>query len=309
MSRLKPTIREIFRTDPGTRDAATQEDYERNFYSRLKLANGVYKTTHTRRFDDVDAVLNPLLPTGRRLEALDVGVSSGISTLEWLAALRAHGIDAHVLGGDLDIEAYRLSAGQWLDVLIDKTGYLLEIDLGSRSITNHQRHPWLRHVLLAAPVWCLGAAFRAYWALNPKLRHHVASGGGELALGLGVRCEPLSLLSPRLREDADLEFIEDDIVTETERFRGRFDVIRAANVLNFYLDRAMLARMLATLRDRLRPGGLLVICRTNMHQRNLGTIFRLTADRTLEVVSRVESGSEIERFVLSGGDPAALSRQ
>jgi hypothetical protein len=306
VSRLKPTIKEIFRTDPATRTAATQEDFERNFYSRLKLPTGVYKTTHTRRFDDLNRVFNELLPKGRRLELLDVGISSGISTMEWLDALRAGGIDAHVVGGDLDITGYLISHGQWLDVLIDRNGYVLQMDLGSRSITNHRRFPALRHALLAPLVWFLNTAFALFWSSSPTLRRHVAANGGELALGWGFLCRPLSVLSPRLSPDSGIEFIEDDIVANSERFWDRFDAIRAANVLNFYLEPDMLVRMLATLRRRLRVGGLLALCRTDMHERNLGTIFRMNERREFEVVSRVAGGSEIERFVLSGGDPAAL---
>jgi hypothetical protein len=308
VSRLKPTIKEIFGTDPATRDAATQEDFERHFYSRLRLANGVYKTTHTRRFGDVNRLVNGLLPRGRRLEILDVGISSGISTLEWLDALREDGIDANVVGGDLDLTAYLISVGSWLDVLVDRNGYVLQMDLGPRSITNHLRHPLLRHVLLAAPMWCLNTAFALFWTASPKLRRHVATNGGEVTLGSGIRCRPLSLLSPRLRGDAGI-FVEDDIVVNTERYADRFDAIRAANVLNWYLDAEMLVRMFETLRRRLRVGGLLVLCRTDLHERNRGTIFRMNERREFEVVSRVTGGSEIERFVLSGGDPAALRRR
>lgn len=307
MSRLKPTIKEIFFTDPKTRDAATQEEFERNFYSRLKLANGVYKTTHERRFDDVNRLVNPLLPKGRRVDLLDVGVSSGISTIEWHEALRADGIDAHIVAGDLDITGYLISAGRWLNVLIDRTGYVLQADLGARSITNHERYPLARRLLLAAPVWCLNAAFRLFWMTQPRLRRHVAANGGELRLGLDMRCTPLSVLSPRVRADSAVEIIDDDIVANADLFPDRFDAIRAANVLNFYLDPPMLVAMLSTLRRRLRVGGILVICRTDMHERNLGTIFRMNANRAFEVVQRIGSGSEIEAFVLAGGDPAALT--
>lgn len=309
MSRLKPTIKEIFFTDPGTRDAATQEDYERHFYSRLKLPTGVYKTTHSRRFDDVNGLVNELLPKGRRQQLLDVGISSGISTMEWLDALRAAGIDAHVVGGDIDIVAYLISFGRLLNVLIDRTGYLLQVDVGSRSITNHHRYPFLRRALLAAPVWLLNIAFRAFWISSPQLRRHVAGNGGERTFAFGIRCQRVSLLSPRLRAHADLELIEDDIVERGDLFAGRFDAIRAANVLNFYLDPEMLARMLATLRRRLRVGGLLVLCRTDMHENNLGTIFRITESGAFDVVRRIGKGSEIEQFVLAGGDPAVLGRR
>jgi hypothetical protein len=307
LSRLKPTINETLCTDPGTRDAATQEEYERHFYSRLKLPSGVYKTTHERRFDDVNNTLNELLPRGRPVRALDVGVSSGISTIEWLAALNSAGIVVHIVGGDLDITGYLIWVGTWLNILVDRTGYLLQVDIGSRSITNHRRFPIWRHIAYALPALFVNVAFKIFWLLNPALRRHIAAGGGEFTSRRGVRCRPLSLLSPRVRPNASVELVEDDIVAGTRRFDREFDVIRAANVLNFYLDPRMLKRMLDTLRSRLCVGGLLVICRTDMREQNLGTIFRLTNDRSLEVVRRIGSGSEIESFVLAGGDPVALN--
>lgn len=308
VSRFKPTIKEIFLTDLSTRDATTQEEFERNFYSRLRLPNDVYKTTHTRRFDDLNLLVNDLLPRGRRLEILDVGISSGISTAEWLDALRTSGIDARVTGGDLDINVYFLSVGGWLDVLIDRTGYVLQLDLGGRSITNHARFPFARRALLAPLVFCMNAAFKIFWLLNPELRRHIAADGGERAFALSVRCRPQTLLSPRLRPDEDLLLIEDDIVAGDELLADHFDAIRAANVLNFYLDPQMLVSMLDTLRRRLRVGGLLILCRTNNQGRNLGTIFRINEGREFEVAGRIGAGSEIEAFVLSGGDPATLQR-
>lgn len=308
MSRLKPTISEIFFTDPGSRDAATQEEFERNFYSRLKLPTGVYKTTHARRFDDVNELIGERLPAGRRVELLDVGVSSGISTLEWLESLERRGIDAHIVAGDLDIEGYVVSLGRSVQVLVDRTGYVLQMDVGSRSITNHYRYPHWRRLLLAAPVIALNAAFRLLWLSSSALRKHVAS-NEKLLVRRGMRCQRVSLFSPRLRPSPRLTLIEDDIVANQHRFPGAFDAIRAANVLNFYLDPGMLQRMLDTLRSRLRVGGLLAICRTDLGGDNLGTIFRKGADEAFEVVQRIGAGSEIEDFVLSGGDPTRLSRR
>lgn len=308
MSRLKPTISEIFFTDPGSRDAATQEEFERNFYSRLKLPNGIYKTTHARRFDDLNELISAFLPTGRRVELLDVGISSGISTLEWLESLEGRGVDAHIVAGDLDIEGYVISLGRSVQILIDKTGYVLQIDVGSRSITSHYRFPLWRRLLFAAPVLALNTAVRLLWLSSSALRDHVARGEELLTRG-GMRCQRLSLFSPRLHPTPRLTLIEDDIVANHSRFPEAFDAIRAANVMNFYLDPGMLRQMLDTLRSRLRSGGLLAICRTDEHAHNLGTLFRLRADRSFEVVRRIGTGSEIEDFVLSGGDPARLNRR
>jgi polysaccharide pyruvyl transferase WcaK-like protein len=77
-------------------------------------------------------------------------------------------------------------------------------------------------------------------------------------------------------------------------------VLRAANILNRgYFDERVLRAMLANLRERLRDGGLLVICRTSTHgDVNNGTLFRLDPERRLCPLARLNAGSEIETLAL-----------
>src|SRR5262245_21685758 len=64
-----------------------QENSERECFSALKLKNGTYKYTYSRRLEDLNDLVQPLLPSARPLQMMDVAVSSGVSTLEWMDSL------------------------------------------------------------------------------------------------------------------------------------------------------------------------------------------------------------------------------
>jgi hypothetical protein len=104
-------------------------------------------------------------------------------------------------------------------------------------------------------------------------------------------------VSSRVRECPAIELVEDDIFVARPELRGRFHAVRAANILNEgYFDDAQLCAAVAALRERLRPGGLLVVCRTHEDGSNHGSFFR--ADREgWTVVERIGGGSEIERLI------------
>jgi hypothetical protein len=108
---------------------------------------------------------------------------------------------------------------------------------------------------------------------------------------------PVELVSSRVRECPAIELVEDDIFVARPELRGRFHAVRAANILNEgYFDDAQLRAAVATLRERLRPGGLLIVCRTHEDGRNHGTFFRSERDGWT-VVERIGGGSEIERLI------------
>jgi hypothetical protein len=85
MNPTVPTAFELFfagGTDqPDERQLEEREDL---FFHSIELRNGTRKTTRHRRLDDLNALVRKLLPTQRPLEIMDVAVSSGVSTAEWL---------------------------------------------------------------------------------------------------------------------------------------------------------------------------------------------------------------------------------
>jgi hypothetical protein len=94
--------------------------------------------------------------------------------------------------------------------------------------------------------------------------------------------------------------IQDDIFLRRPELFGRFHVLRAANILNrTYFDDEQLRAGVATLRERLRPGGLLIVCRTHDDGANHGSIVKVTDEGWL-VVGRIGDGSEIEDLIAAG---------
>jgi chemotaxis methyl-accepting protein methylase len=114
----------------------------------------------------------------------------------------------------------------------------------------------------------------------------------------GRRARPVSLVSPRLRRRAEIEIVEDDI-TVPGRFPAGFDVIRVANLVQrAYFDEPTLRTIVVNLRERLRDGGLLVICRTTEAGVNDATIFRRTGGRFTAEAS-LNGGAEVRDLVLA----------
>ena len=253
-------------------DAAPSADAEFQLFRRIRLPSGVHKTTEERRLDDLNERTLRVLPTDRPLELMDVAVSTAVTTLEWSEQLTAAGIDHHLLAGDSHIAAVWLSVPQ-CDFLLDR-----------------DRRRLLLAVVFGRSIDVLGSSWRSALAL-PVLKMLV-----RLSRAAHVPMRPVELVSPRVRTCRSIEVVEDDIFITPPELRARFHAVRAANILNEgYFDDARLRAAIATLRERLRPGGLLIVCRTHEGGTNHGTIFRASGD-AWTVVDRIGDGSEVERL-------------
>jgi hypothetical protein len=81
-------------------------EVERRFFAALLLRNGVYKTTHRNRMDDLlPSLVDQARTLPQPIRVLDAGCSSGISTLELHNALLGAGLTAETIGTDLTIHA------------------------------------------------------------------------------------------------------------------------------------------------------------------------------------------------------------
>lgn len=288
-----PTARMIY-LSAAARDVETQEELERNFFSSLRLKNGTYKFTYSHRLDDLNDLVAKYLPAVRPLQLMDVAVSSGISTLEWISSLNQAGVAHHIMAGDLCVNAYLLSLGRHLHVLVDGTGYPLQFDIYGSTAPNppgkcFSTRYFLPLLLLRTALLRNFARLRAACAKtvgSERVRHH------------GITCRAIALVSPRLRKSLSLDIIEDDILGNSS-LQNRFHILRAANILNrTYFTDDVLRKMIINLRSRLLSGGLLILCRTNEHNANNGTIFTLNQTGRFEVTARIGAGSEIEDMVL-----------
>jgi hypothetical protein len=268
------------------------EELERLFFDSIALRNGTFKTTWHRRLEDLNALVQRLLPPQRPLEIMDVAVSSGVSTAEWLLSLERAGIDCHMLAGDAVVDAFLISVGR-LRALTDRTGHLMQLDIAGRAV--RMPPPRRRDLIRYLPLTVLMKTAARLFDLGASA-HGPASNAGQCRLG--VTCQPLTLTSPSLSHMAKLRAVEDDILLNTSYTR-RFHVLRAANILNLaYFDSGTLERMLMNLRSRLVPGGLLIVCRTNEVGVNNASVFTLGDAGRFGLTARLNQGSEIADLVL-----------
>ena len=109
-------------------DAAVTSRQEAAFFSGLRLRNGTFKTTAERRLDDLNQLV---IEQWKALGAapcrlLDVGVSSGVSSVEWLQSLAAAGFDVDLVATDVCLKAQLVPICRQYDVLVDRSGHILQ---------------------------------------------------------------------------------------------------------------------------------------------------------------------------------------
>ena len=206
MTATVPTAFEIYFAGQQRLDSA-REDL---FFHSIRLRNGTYKSTAHHRLDDLNNFVMELLPRERPLEIMDVAVSSGVSTAEWLLALESAGIECHMLAGDAIVDARLVSLGS-LRALADKTGHLLQLDASGRAI--RLPPPRRRDRLRYAPLIALMKAATWLFDLQAQLAQR----------RLGATCCPLVLMSPSLTQLPRIRTVEDDILHDTGYAR-RFHV-------------------------------------------------------------------------------------
>lgn len=288
-----PTASELY-SSALTPDDEKQEILERNFFSSLRLKNGTYKFTYPHRLDDLNDLVSSFLPAHRPLKIMDVAVSSGVSTLEWMNHLAQAGIEHHMTAGDLTVKAFLVSIGRNLRVLLDSTGYPLQFDVRGKAIPNPPGKRNLARYFL--PLLSIKAALSVCF---PSIRESASKIEDEQSVSrLGINCRSITLVSPRLARPANLLIIEDDILSNAG-LQNAFHILRAANILNrSYFNDGTLVEILTRLCSRLMPEGLFIICRTNERGENHGTVFALNEDGRFEVRARIGDGSEIEDLVL-----------
>jgi hypothetical protein len=258
--------------------AVVTADLEHRFFASIRLANGTFKTTSARRLDDLNDEIFRHLPRDRPLAIKDVAVSSGISTVEWYEALREAQIKCNITATDLLIHARLVRKRGGLTVLLDGEGSLLQIDVAGVAFRPEQ----------------IGRRERAFYALPIAVARRTA----RRAHRGPVRAEvAIDLVSPRLSGCPDIDVREEDLFAPSEG--QRWDVIRAANVLNrVYFKELALRELVARLAGDLRNGGLLAICRTDPELGNQASVFQRGAER-FELLGEIGGGSEVRELVLT----------
>lgn len=281
------------RTFFATPAAQLTAEMERDFFTSLRTSNGTYKTTCRQRFAGTNPAIVQQLRScrSRPVRVLDIGVSSGISTIELHDDLRAAGLDADVVATDILTDAFLVRAWPGCDVLVEENGFPLRFDLPGGSMK-----PWVVRGDYRNGFFVVRKSVNTVLAWRTR---HILRDPGD------ARITRVKLVTPRLPGHAGIELCTDDMRRYNAAFAGRFDFVRAANVLNVgYFDPRVLASMVANVVRYLDgPGSCLFVARTHPDGSNHGTLFRLGDQRRFETVWKVGGGSEIEDIVLESKVP------
>jgi hypothetical protein len=265
-------------------DRIVPED-EAAFFSSLRPTYATPKQTNDDRLADVNRRLIELLRGrgGPLKTVLDVGISSGITTVELHSALRTAGFHARTTGTDLVLDGHIVSPFPGCHVLLDGRGEPLQFDVLGMAINAWRRRlDYLDGMLVVR-----------------KLLHRHFGGRAKIMLAEGRASRHVRLVSPRALRHPDVRIVEDDASKSNPGFLRAFDLIRAANILNpRYFDEGRLRAVAANLKSYLAgPGSWLLVVRTFDRGRNRGTLFELTREGHLEPIERFGGGSEIEALV------------
>jgi len=267
--------------------AAGDLDTQHEFYSRLLMRNGVYRTTHVHRMNDLTPILSALAleSTVRPLRVLDVACSSGISTLELHQGLVAAGVDCETWGTDPALSARLVRRDDGWGVLFDRDRQPIQIERG-RWATPWKERPrdrWLHPARVA----------RVRRLLDRELDGFRQALVGPVS---GYTLTEVPLLASACDGVPGIRFAEESLLAP--QVEGLFHLIRAANIMNLgYFDEATLRFMGQALSARLAPGGLLTLVRTSGEPpKNRGSIFRWDGARFKAEVT-FNGGSEITPLI------------
>ena len=304
MNYMLPAAKQLFlEVNPlSDETTATRAQKEKEFFSSVRLSNGVFKTTSTLRLDDVNKALIALF---QKLGVapktfLDVAVSSGISTIEWFESLQQARLKPSMTATDLTMTAYLVRLFSWCNVLVDKEGFPLQYECGGFAL-----RPWSPKRYYVLGDWFLTLLYRTLYRRFGQrlglLNRLKSLEGNPPPINDPVIKARVQLVTWRLRDNTNIELLDDDITQPTPpHLRGRFEVIRAANILNRdYFSIPQLREAVTNLRSRLvGPGTFLIVVCTEETDSNHGTVFRLGHTGSFEALTRIGRGSEIEDIVL-----------
>lgn len=263
-------------------------ELEEEFFASLRLRNGTYKTTFQKRFSKINNELLKLLNNGdiQMSNLLDIGMSSGISTLELYDDLKSVGYKSRIAGTDFMMDAYLTHVFPGCYALMDNTGYPLRYDLLRWSIK-----PWVTS--------------EDYWSGFFILRKCINLAFGNRAKNMicgnkFANLTKVKLITPRLYKHSNIVVQKDDITQYNHQFNEKFNFIRAANILNKgYFTEAVLVSIIGNIKRYLtRPTGALLVVRTHENGINHGSLFNIESAGTGKVIRRFGEGSEIEDIVL-----------
>lgn len=281
MRNVKPTARAVL---IDSHDEVSEKDVdalERRFFNQLVLSNGTLKTTYTNRLPDVESACNSLLEKCQPVvRILDMGVSSGVTTHEWIQSLGQAQIEFKMDAFDLCMDASILSFSENFHILVDSAHRPLQFEVFGRAESNNLGKTLSRKIRRGIPVVALRIAFAI----------------SKLLPGVRARSTAVKLVSHKLESAENVRVFEHDL-SKIDELPGQYDMIRAANILNrAYFDSAFLADAISKVKGKLSTNGFFCVVRTDSDGTNNGTIYQLTHN-TLHPVIQIGDGTEIDELI------------
>lgn len=280
--RLRGVAREWRTASPAARArlAAEFSDIVRDIRVR-----GVWKRTAPGRLRESERALCAVLaPRGdSAVHVLDLGASDGVTTVELVRALRTAGaVRVHAVAADRDLVLVPHRRGPVVEYrATDGEPVLLAVGRLAVRLPRSE-HRW--HVVSTLVA-------RAYLRWAGRFRRSLTA------------AEPISLLSPVVAADEpSIEVVVMDCLVEHADFHGRFDAIRASNLLNpRNFTVAQLRSVLVFCHRYLRDGGCVVVSRNEARaggEVERGAVWARTPTG-FQPSDRFNGGSEIDALVES----------
>lgn len=268
-----------------TSNFAFDPDLESAFYATLKMRNGTFKLTRASRFDEIEHEMRDMLAARSATirNVLDIGVSTGITTVEFADFLSSAGATPDIVATDLFIDAYIVEPFPGLRILAGQDGWPMQYDLRGKAI-----RPWIRRLDYLSLAFIPRILARMYFQ-----RRAAAS----IRQG---KHEAVRLISPRLLKRTDIRMIEDNILVRSAGLARSFDLVRSANILTVdYFSEPSLISAVSNIHSYLRgPGAMFLITRTDASGKNAGTLFEIDDELRFRVVKQVGGGSELEKWIV-----------
>ncbi len=229
---------------------AAADEFSR-ILQNLRL-RGVWKWTGRHRLVRMDRLLSDLVAAEgwTSLRMLDIGASDGITSLDTVEHLRqANGMEVSLTMIDRDVRLLALRRGPFV------------------LYATPSRRPIL--VRLGRLALCLEPMQGIEGVLCNGLAASLSRRCARWAEGAAATAPSIPLVNPAAAHCPSIEVRERDLFDRNPEWDGRFDVVRASNVLTLsYYTESRIGEALGVLHGYLREGGVLVISRNLIGERD-----------------------------------------
>jgi len=210
---------------------------------------------------------------------LDIGISSGVTTFDLMNTLQENGYapQIHAVDRVITIRKKEFAFGSLF--FEARTGHLLQIEMGGIGVRNHLRR---RDFLTGAFLW---RAPLLAWARRLKPDPNTSTA---------------NFVAPELTGNSKVSVREFDILNPWPAEVQEMDVIRIANLMqSVYFSEAQLKLLAEKISAACRgAGSIVVVCREYKGKLD-ASFFRMSSDRSLEVIHRVGGGSPSQHYFTS----------